>query len=86
MKGKKVSPEVREAATVLSRLGASKGGRSRAASLTPERRREIARKAISSRWNRGRKTTDKAPATVPLFDPIEIPGVSLSETVIRERR
>lgn len=86
MKGKKVSPEVREAATVLSRLGASKGGRSRAASLTPERRREIARKAISSRWNRGRKTTNKARAIVPPFDPIEIPGPPLSETVIQERR
>ena len=86
MKEKKVLAEMREAAAVRSRRGASKSG-SRAASLTPERRREIARKAISSRWNRGRKTTDKAPrAIMPPFDPIEIPGPPLSETVIQERR
>lgn len=30
----------------------SKGGKARAAKLTPERRREIARKAIAARWSK----------------------------------
>jgi len=38
-------------AVALSRLGASKGGKARAAKLTPEERREIARKAAQARWN-----------------------------------
>lgn len=47
-------------------------------SPTPKRRHETARKAISR--NRRRKTA------VPVFEPVDIPGVSLSEVVIRERR
>jgi len=34
----------------LGRLGGLKGGRARAARLTPERRTEIARKAALARW------------------------------------
>lgn len=34
----------------LGRLGGKKGGEARAAVLSPERRREIARKAIMTRW------------------------------------
>lgn len=34
------------------RLGGLKGGKARAAKLTPERRREIARKAAEARWSR----------------------------------
>jgi hypothetical protein len=40
------------AAVALAKLGASKGGKARAAKLSPERRKEIAQKAISARWNR----------------------------------
>jgi len=39
-------------AAALGRLGGLKGGLARAASLTPERRREIARKAAAARWAR----------------------------------
>jgi hypothetical protein len=39
-----------DAARALSKLGASKGGKARAASLTPERRSEIARDAVRRRW------------------------------------
>lgn len=39
-------------ATVLSRLGASKGGKMRAESLSSARRREIARNAAAARWRR----------------------------------
>ena len=39
-------------AAALARLGAQRGGLARAASLTPRRRREIARAAARARWNR----------------------------------
>jgi len=38
------------AAVELGRLGGLKGGKARAAKLTPEQRREIARKAAQKRW------------------------------------
>lgn len=38
------------AAVALGRLGGSKGGKARAEKLSPERRREIALKAIRARW------------------------------------
>jgi hypothetical protein len=43
---------VNEAAKTLSLLGAQKGGEARALSLTPERRSEIARKAVLARWEK----------------------------------
>lgn len=43
-------PEKNPAAVALSRLGASKGGKARAASLTKKRRAEIAKKAAAARW------------------------------------
>ncbi|MBI4408653.1 MAG: hypothetical protein HY561_03020 [Gemmatimonadetes bacterium] len=39
-------------AVALGRLGGLKGGRARAEALTPERRREIGRKAAQARWDR----------------------------------
>ena len=42
------------AAVALAKLGASKGGKARAAKLSPKRRREIALKAITTRWNKSR--------------------------------
>ena len=41
-----------QAAVALSRLGASKGGKARAASLTAKRRKQIARKAARVRWQK----------------------------------
>ena len=38
------------AAVALGRLGGLKGGKARAAKLTPEERREIAQKAARARW------------------------------------
>jgi hypothetical protein len=38
------------AAVALGKLGGSKGGTIRAAKLSPERRSEIARKAVTARW------------------------------------
>ena len=43
-------PEKNPAAVALGRLGGAKGGKARAAKLTPERRREIAQLAAKKRW------------------------------------
>jgi hypothetical protein len=40
------------AAVALGRKGGLKGGKARAAALTPEQRSEIARKAARTRWTR----------------------------------
>jgi hypothetical protein len=40
------------AAVALGKLGGAKGGKARAARLTPGRRSEIARKAAAARWRR----------------------------------
>lgn len=41
-------------AVALGKLGGKKGGQVRAANLTPERRKEIARKAAKARWAGGK--------------------------------
>ena len=44
-------PDTRnQAAVALSKLGASKGGKARAESLSKKRRSEIAKKAADTRW------------------------------------
>lgn len=43
-------PEKNPAAVALGRLGGLKGGKARAASLTKEKRAEIAKKAAAARW------------------------------------
>jgi hypothetical protein len=48
----KPSPDKDPAAVSLGRRGGLKGGTARAASLTPEQRSEIARKAAAKRWQR----------------------------------
>ena len=40
------------APVALGRLGGKKGGKARAAKLTPEQRSEIARKAAQARWGK----------------------------------
>jgi hypothetical protein len=42
-------------AAALGRLGGLKGGRARAKALSPARRREIALKAIRTRWAKAKK-------------------------------
>ena len=41
------------AAVSLGRRGGLKGGKARAASMTPKRRAEIAKKAAETRWRKG---------------------------------
>lgn len=43
-------PEKNPAAVALGRLGGLKGGRARADSMTPEKRKEIAQRAAKQRW------------------------------------
>ena len=43
-------PSKNPAAVTLGRLGGLKGGKARAAALTPEQRKEIAKKAAKKRW------------------------------------
>jgi hypothetical protein len=48
-----LTPEERHAAAVaLGRRGGLKGGKARAAKLTPEQRSESARKAAEARWSK----------------------------------
>ena len=47
-----VDPAVSAAASALSKLGASKGGEARAASLSPKKRSDIAKKAAQARWRK----------------------------------
>lgn len=52
-----LTPEERHAAAVaLGRLGGKKGGKARAAKLSPEERKEIAKKAAETRWGKGSQT------------------------------
>jgi hypothetical protein len=44
-------PEKNPAAVALGKLGGLKGGHARAKSLSAKRRKAIARKAASARWN-----------------------------------
>ena len=51
---KKANPSSSEGknpnAVALGRLGGLKGGKARAANMTPEQRKEIAKKAAAKRW------------------------------------
>jgi hypothetical protein len=49
---KPVDPTKNPNAVALGRLGGQKGGKARAASLTPEQRSEIAKKAAAKRWQK----------------------------------
>jgi hypothetical protein len=49
-----------QAAVSLGRRGGLKGGKARAAKMTPERRAEIAKKAAQARWRKDRRYTQKA--------------------------
>ena len=50
-------PEKNPAAVALGRLGGLKGGKARAAKLTPAKRKAIARKAAAARWSKPQRKT-----------------------------
>jgi hypothetical protein len=45
-------------AVALGRLGGLKGGKARTAKLTPEQRKELARKAVLARWAKNKKRSN----------------------------
>ena len=47
---------IREAARALGKRGGLKGGKARAASMTPEQRSAIAKKAAAARWAKPKQT------------------------------
>ncbi len=47
--------ELRELARILGQRGGKKGGKARAANMTPEERSEAARKAVKARWAKKRR-------------------------------
>jgi hypothetical protein len=58
------------AAVALGRLGGLKGGKARADSMTPERRKEIAQRAAKQRWASRREKAE------PVADQITGPRVA----------
>jgi len=50
-----VPAELREYLAKLGRKGGLKGGKARAANLTPEERSESARRAVQARWARAKR-------------------------------
>jgi len=57
MYNRRMAKRKNPAAVALGRLGGLKGGRARAQALSPERRREIARRAVLARWGRNKQET-----------------------------
>jgi len=53
--------KLRQAAQLLSKLGARKGGLARAQGLTPTQRAFIARRAALARWKRHREAPKESP-------------------------
>ena len=49
---KEEEPVKNPAAVALGRLGGLKGGKARAAKLSPKKRSEISKKAAKARWNK----------------------------------
>ncbi len=47
-----IDPTKDQSAVTLGRKGGLKGGRARAASMSPEKRKEIAEKAAKARWGK----------------------------------
>jgi hypothetical protein len=53
-----LSKSEQEAARAFARLGGLKGGKARAAALSPEKRHEIARQAATARWAKTNEKTE----------------------------
>jgi hypothetical protein len=54
---RQTTPAKNPHAQALGKLGGLKGGKARAAKLTPEQRAEIARKAAAARWQKAKPQT-----------------------------
>ena len=81
-------------AKILSKMGASKGGKTRASVLTPEERKEIARKAVRTRWAKeksvpiekiGGKPIPKKPLKATHQGEVRIGNISIPCAVLGNR-
>jgi hypothetical protein len=61
MKRELISKVMREMGKKGGKAGGKKGGRARMAALSPEQRKELAKKAITTRWAKAKKKS-KGPA------------------------
>ena len=66
--------EASRAGQKLAKLGAEKGGRARANTLTPAERSEIARNAVRARWAKAGKLKPSPDNNESLLDPIQSLG------------
>ena len=55
-----MAEEKNPAAVALGKLGVSNGGKARAEKRTPERRKEIAKKAAEARWAKKRQQEESS--------------------------
>ena len=63
-------PEKNPAAVALGRLGGLKGGKARAAKLTPAKRKAIAKKAAAKRWGKTSVAACRRALSAGLFHPL----------------
>jgi hypothetical protein len=80
-----------ESARALSVLGAAKGGKTRAARLSPERRQEIARNAVRSRWAKQGRLKAEDPNVAKAISgaadrPLRIGGIEIPCYVLEDER
>jgi hypothetical protein len=76
-----------DAGKALSSLGASKGGKARASSLTAEQRQAIARAAVEARWRKAGKHTELPIATHGSPDrPVRIGALEIPCYVLNDGR
>jgi hypothetical protein len=54
MPRQKLPPDIRAYFVRMGKIGGKLGGKARAESLTPERRKEIAQNAIAARWKKAK--------------------------------
>jgi hypothetical protein len=60
MKRELISEVMRKMGKKGGKAGGKKGGKARMASLTPEQRKELARRAVQARWAKARKVSKSA--------------------------
>lgn len=61
MKRDLISKVMREMGKKGGKAGGKKGGKARMAALTPEERKNLARRAIQTRWAKAKKTAKHKP-------------------------
>lgn len=71
--------DINAAAKALGRLGGLKGGKARAAKLTAEQRKEIAKKAAAKRWEKKKQSTLQQEAPSVSAEGVS-PIIALQET------